>query len=227
VQSYSSAMRLGQRFKRVPSEEPQEQGLQLPTYPSQTKMDNSTNKGRPFQAYTGYNAVTYNPGEHTISHRKTLVERVREYEHRHFHTRLFGRFYDTFVGGWRAGLVRAFLLSFVALVVNISVYSWLFRTYEAKSGTAMLQRGSCGMIRSANTGIHAALNVVSTLILGASTYAMQGITAPTRKEVDTAHAKGKWVEIGTQSLRNLLYVRRRNAWVWLLLAITSMPFHLL
>jgi hypothetical protein len=221
-------MRLEQRFKRVPSEEPlEEQGLQLPTYPSQTKMDTSADKGRPFQADTEYSAGTYSPVGYTVSRRKTLVERVKEYEHSRFHTRLFAKFYDTFVGGWRAGLVRSFLLSFVALIVNISVYSWLFRTYEAESGTAMLRRGSCGMVRSANTGIHVALNVLSTLILGASTYAMQGITAPTRKEVDAAHAKGKWVEIGTQSLRNLLYVRRRNAWVWLLLAITSMPFHLL
>jgi hypothetical protein len=166
-------MRLEQRFRRVPSQEPQEEGLQLPAYPSQTKMDYSTDKGRPFQTNTEYSAATYDPVGYTISHRKTLVERVKDYEHRRFHTRFFGKFYDTFVGGWRAGLVHSFLLSFVALVVNISVYTWLFRTYDAESGTAMLRKGSCGMIRNANTGIHAALNVVSTLILGASAYAMQ------------------------------------------------------
>ncbi|KAF3045132.1 hypothetical protein E8E12_009612 [Didymella heteroderae] len=76
------------------------------------------------------------------------------------------------------------------------------------------------------TGIKVALNVVSTLILGASTYAMQGTTAPTRHEVDTAHERGKWLEIGTQSWRNLSYVSRRHATIWSVLALTSLPLHL-
>ncbi|RAR05685.1 serine threonine protein kinase [Stemphylium lycopersici] len=42
-------------------------------------------------------------------------------------------------------------------------------------------------------------------VLGASTYAMQGLTSPSRKEVDATHAKGKWLEIGTSSVRNLLH----------------------
>jgi len=228
-------MRLPQRFKRLPSEDLQEdQGLPLPTYPSQTQSEvkGDSKSGIAYNSEqmhtdTEYNAATYIAAGYTVSHRKTLVERVEEYELRRFGTKVFGRFYDNFIGGWRAGLVRSFLLSLIALIVNISVYTWLFRTYDSKDGTATLQRGNCGRIRNANTGIHAALNVVSTLILGASTYAMQGITAPTREEVDVAHAKGKWVEIGTQSLRNLVYIRRRNAWIWLLLAVTSMPFHLL
>ena len=228
-------MRLPQRFKRLPSEEPQEeQEISLPAYPSQTKMDvKSDSKGdfannpQMVNTDTEYSPATYNTTSYSVSHPRTLVERVEDHERRRFGTRGFGKFYDTFVGGWRAGLLRAFLLSFVALIVNISVYAWLFRTYKAESGTASIKRGPCGMIRNANTGIHAALNVVSTLILGASTYAMQGMTAPTRKEVDAAHSKGKWVEIGTQSLRNLLYIRKRNAWVWALLSITGLPFHLL
>ncbi|KAF2036757.1 hypothetical protein EK21DRAFT_52086 [Setomelanomma holmii] len=135
-------------------------------------------------------------------------------------------FYDTFICGWRAGLIRSFLLSLIALIVNVSVYSWLFSAFSAEAGTASIMRSSCGRVRGANTGIHAALNILSTLILGASTYAMQGMTAPTRQEVDKAHGQGKWVEIGTQSARNLFYVRRRNAWIWLILGLTSLPFHL-
>jgi hypothetical protein len=225
-------MRLPQRFRRLPGDEPQEeQEIPLPTYPSQNPgilKGSIANDIRPMHHVdTEYSAAAYQPVAYTVSHRKTLVERVEEYEHRRFGTQLFGKFYDIFLGGWRAGLVRSFLLSLVALIVNIAVYTWLFRTYDATDGTSTVQRGHCDAIRNANTGIHAALNIVSTLILGASTYAMQGITAPTREEVDIAHSKGKWVEIGTPSLRNLLHVRRRNAWVWLLLAMTSMPFHLL
>jgi hypothetical protein len=189
--------------------------------------DAFVNSSYPVPSNTEYNAGTYNSTGYTISPRRTLVDFLEEQEKRRYGTQFFGRFYDTFVGGWQAGLLRAFLLSLVALLVNISVYAWLYRTHEASSGTATIQQGSCRTIRAANTGIHAALNVLSTMILGASTYAMQGMTAPTRDEVDTAHAQGKWMEIGTQSVRNLFYVRRRNIWVWILLAFTSLPFHLM
>jgi hypothetical protein len=222
-------MWLPQRFKRLPSEEPHEShDFHLPVYPSQTQMNKLASTSRAFQTDTEYNSAAYKTtADFTVLHRKTQAERLEDYEHHRFGTRIFAKIYDNFLGGWRAGLVRSFLLSLIALVVNIAIYTWLFRTYESDAGTATLKSGPCGMIRNTNTGIHAALNIISTLILGASTYAMQGITAPTRAEVDVAHAKGKWVEIGAPSLRNLLHVRRRNTWIWLLLAITSMPFHLL
>ncbi|KAF2870435.1 hypothetical protein BDV95DRAFT_496366 [Massariosphaeria phaeospora] len=153
--------------------------------------------------------------KYTISHRKTLVERLEGFEQRRFGTRLSGFLYDTFIAGWRAGLLRAFLFSLLALVVNVAIYAWLFATHNsAKSNNTTIMTGSCRMIRGANTGIHVALNAVSTMILGASTYAMQGMTAPTRKEVDAAHLQGRWVEIGTSSVRNLFYVRRMNTCIW-------------
>ncbi|KAF1912724.1 hypothetical protein BDU57DRAFT_583233 [Ampelomyces quisqualis] len=228
-------MRLPQRFERLPNEEPHEEGASMPNYPVKPGVDVKditkdafVNSPYPVPTNTeyGYNGGTYNSAGYTVSHRRTLVDFLEDQEKRRYGTRFFGNFYDTFVGGWRAGLLRAFLLSLIALIVNISVYAWLYRTYERSSGTATIQRGPCKTIRAKNTGVHAALNILSTMILGASTYAMQGMTAPTRVEVDAAHAKGKWMEIGTQSVRNLFYLRRRNTWVWILLAITSLPFHL-
>jgi hypothetical protein len=228
-------MRLPQRFQRVPNHEPpEEQDISLLQYPPQTKVDvKSDNKAdfvytsNPLQSNTEYSPGTYNTTGYGISYPTTLVERLERHEHHRYGTRFFGAFYDNFIGGWRAGLLRAFLLSFAALVINISIYAWLYRTFNTHQGTATLKSGSCATVRGANTGIHAALNVLSTMILGVSTYAMQGMTAPSRNELDAAHAKGKWMEIGTQSLRNLFYIRKRNAWVWALLAITSLPFHLL
>lgn len=40
------------------------------------------------------------------------------------------------------------------------------------------------------------LNAIRTLILDASTYAMEGLIAPIREEIYNAHAKRQWVEIG-------------------------------
>ncbi|CAO2655960.1 Nn.00g047630.m01.CDS01 [Neocucurbitaria sp. VM-36] len=193
-----------------------EQDVILSTCSSQDKGDGKGDVKGDTASYvhrastdTACAAGTWDSPGYKVSHRKNLVERFEEQEHRYFGTRLFGSFYDTFVAGWRAGLLRAFIFSLAALIVNVAVYAWLFSTYNASEGTATVMTGDCGMVSRANTGIHAALNVVSTLVLGASTYAMQGMTAPTRKEVDTAHAKGK-----------------RNIWIWGVLAITSLPFHL-
>ena len=47
---------------------------------------------------------------------------------------------------------------------------------------------SCSAVHRANTGIHLALDIVSTLVLGASTYVMEGLCASSRAEVDAAHA---------------------------------------
>ncbi|KAF1845476.1 uncharacterized protein K460DRAFT_311919 [Cucurbitaria berberidis CBS 394.84] len=223
-------MRLPRRFTRIPSEDPMTtQEITLSAYPSQAMGDaksDITSNVHPANTDTAYAAGAWNTAGYTVSHRKTLVERFEEHEHRRFDTRLFSSFYDTFVAGWRAGLLRAFVFSLVALIVNAAVYAWLFDRYSTYRGTATVMTGECGMVQNANTGIHAALNVLSTLVLGASTYGMQGMTAPTRKEVDTAHTKGKWVEIGTSSVRNLFHVRRRNAWIWGILVLTSLPFHL-
>ena len=55
---------------------------------------------------------------------------------------------------------------------------------------------------------------------------MQCLSAPTRKEVDEAHAKGKWLDIGVPSVRNLTNIAKPRVGMWLGLALTSLPLHL-
>lgn len=228
--SSSSIVSIVSIAKRFPSKDSMaQQDMTRSAYPPEAKGDakgDITSNAHPASKDTPYATGKSSTTVYT-GHRKTDVEQLEEHEHRRFGTRLFGYFYDTFVAGWRAGLIRAFILSLVALIGNIVIYAWLFATYDRSSDTTTVITGGCNMVRKANTGIHAALNVVSTLVLGASTYAMQGMTAPTREDVDTAHAKGKWVEIGTLSVRNLFHVRKRTVWIWGVLVLTSLPFHLL
>ena len=220
------AMRLPQRFKRVPTEDPtSDQGTVLPAYPSQSTMGvknyeaGDFDKQPPFtDTETTYAAGTWNSNQRFSQHENARSS---------FVGRLWGSFADNFLYGWRAGLVRSFLLCLGAFIINISIYAWLYSSFKVTAGTATCLTATCGRVRWANTAIHAGLNIISTLVLGASTYALQGLCSPTRKEVDAAHSKKKWLEIGTASVRNLLYVRRRNVWIWVLLAITSLPFHLL
>ena len=71
------------------------------------------------------------------------------------------------------------------------------------------------------------INVLSTALLGASNYTMQCLTSPTRDEIDVAHARHDWLDIGTPSLRHLRKVSWDRIGLWWLLALSSIPLHLL
>ena len=55
---------------------------------------------------------------------------------------------------------------------------------------------------------------------------MQRLSAPTRGEVDYAHKRHHWVDIGVPSVRNLGLINPWRMWGWLLLAASSLPLHL-
>ncbi|KAM0279871.1 hypothetical protein ACHAO9_011497 [Fusarium lateritium] len=55
---------------------------------------------------------------------------------------------------------------------------------------------------------------------------MQVLVAPTRREIDQAHASGRWAEIGCNSIRNFRLLPRRKTFLWLLFTLSSVPLHL-
>ena len=131
------------------------------------------------------------------------------------------------IGNWRRGLIRATATSSTALIVNIVIYAVMYKHYGVEFGTGVLYTGSCKAVHAGDTLIHLALNVVSTLLLGASNYCLQGLISPTRREVDALHAQKKWVTIGVQHWRNLFYISWRRRLGCILLALTTIPVHLL
>ncbi|KAI1741226.1 hypothetical protein F4680DRAFT_458100 [Xylaria scruposa] len=64
-------------------------------------------------------------------------------------------------------------------------------------------------------------------LLASSNFFMQVLNAPSRDELDVAHRRGKWLEIGVSSMRNLFIVSKFKTWCWLGLSVTSVPIHLL
>lgn len=56
---------------------------------------------------------------------------------------------------------------------------------------------------------------------------MQCVTSPTRSECDAAHARGDWLIIGIAGTRNLKRISYQRRVVWALLALSSVPIHLL
>lgn len=90
-----------------------------------------------------------------------------------------------------------------------------------------LYRGECAFVRWWDWGIHIIINILGTLLLSASNITLQLIAAPTREEVDRAHSRGIWLDIGVPSLRNLRNISRMNLWIWCCLAVSSLPIHFL
>jgi hypothetical protein len=93
---------------------------------------------------------------------------------------------------------------------------------------ASMYKGKCSTAKNWSTGMHLVINILSTLMLGASNYCMQCLASPSRAQVDEAHAKRVWVRIGVPNIWNLLTRQRRKRQVlgWVLL-VTSAPIHLM
>jgi hypothetical protein len=114
-------------------------------------------------------------------------------------------------------------------IFNTIITLWVWKnpkhTIEGTVGT--LFRGSCDKARGMSVWIHLLVNVLSTLLLVASNYTMQVLSAPNRQELVRAHSQRYWLHIGVPSLRNLTRVGRDRAYLWVALFISSLPLHLL
>jgi hypothetical protein len=133
--------------------------------------------------------------------------------------------------GWRFGVISCAASSVLVFSINMSLLIWA----ETRSGSMSstndgkkpLYDGDCEAVRKLNIGAHLLINVLSTLLLGASNYCMQCMSAPTRKEVDEAHSNGSFVDIGVQSLRNMNKISKKRKRLYLFLGLSSLPLHLL
>jgi hypothetical protein len=116
-------------------------------------------------------------------------------------------------------------LSFAANLVLSIVASHSFDGYQNGIGT--LHHGTYEHISRLSTIYHIMINALSTLLLVSSNYCMQLLCAPTKQDIARAHARGEWLDIGIMSLRNLRYIGRQRATLWVILAASSIPLHLL
>lgn len=87
--------------------------------------------------------------------------------------------------GWKFSLRVGALLATVVFAMNAAILIWTLASHhEIGNGRAVLYRGNCQTVRSKNTWIHLYINVASTLLLSASNFSMQCLSAPTRKDTD-------------------------------------------
>jgi hypothetical protein len=132
---------------------------------------------------------------------------------------------------WRRTITVWLSVATVVFIINL-----VFLVYFYVRGTSddlilpfsrTLYEGNCAASRSLNTGIHVLINLFSTLLVTASSYCMQVLSAPSRREVDSAHSQRRWLDIGILSFRNLSRVSKWRCFLWILLSISSVSLHLL
>lgn len=87
-------------------------------------------------------------------------------------------------------------------------------------------QGSCSLTKAWSRALSLIINIFSTAMLGISSYCMQIITAPTRADIDKHHAKRKWLDIGCLTWRNIRALDRRRLAFFLVMFVTTTPFHL-
>jgi hypothetical protein len=130
--------------------------------------------------------------------------------------------------GWRFSVLSGSILAFTVLILNICVTSIAMAKHgDGEDSQATLFDGNCEKVRKYNVGLHLVINVLSTILLGASNYGMQCLSAPTRADVNLAHTQGKWLDIGVFSIRNITRISKKRAMLWILLGMSSLPLHLL
>jgi hypothetical protein len=130
--------------------------------------------------------------------------------------------------GWRKGVALGIALSTVVLAINVGLAIAAGTRARSLNGqVATMYDGHCRKVRSLSLWLHLLINVLSSLLLGASNYCMQVLCAPTREQVDAAHREKEWMHIGVQSVRNIGTIAGANLLLWTLLALSSLPLHLL
>jgi hypothetical protein len=130
--------------------------------------------------------------------------------------------------GWRFGVLACTVSTCVVLVVNVSLAIWaLSRHGWGRNGQPILHEGKCDTVSKLNTGIHLLINSMSTVLLCTSSYCMQCLSAPTRTELDHAHSKQSWLDIGVLSPRNLKALPKSRRIRWFILGLSTVPLHLL
>ena len=113
------------------------------------------------------------------------------------------------------------------LIINLILTSWASLKYGLEDGIATIQEGECRKTKDLSLWLHLAINVLSTVLLSASNYCMQCLASPTREELDRAHERRMWLDIGVPSVRNLRGISWYKIWLWSSLALSGIPLHLL
>ncbi|KAF2823774.1 hypothetical protein CC86DRAFT_327712 [Ophiobolus disseminans] len=129
--------------------------------------------------------------------------------------------------GWRFGVLTCTVSTCLVLLINIFLpIGALAQHGWGRDGQPILYEGKCNTVSQMSTGLHLLINAMSTTLLCASSYCMQCLSSPTRKELDRAHKKKSWLDVGVLSPRNIRSISKSRRIRWLILGLSTVPLHL-
>jgi hypothetical protein len=124
--------------------------------------------------------------------------------------------------GWRkTAVINTSIVGFLTLA-NWCILIWSL----ARSGVSEpneFTKDDCDKISVLNTCLHLLLNIAFSPVIASSNFFMQALNSPTQAEVDQAHVRGRWLEIGVPSLRNVVSVSPYKSLAWALFSLSSVP----
>ena len=131
--------------------------------------------------------------------------------------------------GWHTGVLACAASTVVVLFINVglTIYAATNPQHGMERGIGTLYEGGCDTSKTIGLWLHLGINALSTLLLSGSNYTQQCLAAPTRSEIDAAHAKRRWMDIGVPSVRNLFRIKLERTLLWIAIGFTSLPLHLL
>ncbi|KAK5739626.1 hypothetical protein LTR17_005110 [Elasticomyces elasticus] len=130
-------------------------------------------------------------------------------------------------GKWRITTALGALAALIVLCANITLLIWSHTTHKTTGqGSVIVYTGSCDKTKHVTLWADLAINILSTILLSASNSCGQLLSAPTRDDIDAAHARSTWLDIGIQSTRNLRHIPGRRRFMWWMIGLSSVPLHL-
>ncbi|KAF5964045.1 hypothetical protein FBULB1_13014 [Fusarium bulbicola] len=98
---------------------------------------------------------------------------------------------------WQVSLIGGACACIIVLIINLGVTIWSSVSLKStdnnengeKSSRRIIYEGSCSTSRTLSIVIHLLINIFASILLAASNYGMQCLTAPTRADVDKAHTR--------------------------------------
>jgi len=136
----------------------------------------------------------------------------------------------TSFSGWRMGALLNFILLATCLTLELImlIVAEVQDRRQSNSGSdGVLYSGDCRTINRLTVSIALIVNIIATAMIASSNYMMQCLIAPTASELQKAHANLRYLRIGVSSPMNLEHISWRKALMWCLMALTSVPVHLL
>ncbi|KAF6828995.1 hypothetical protein CMUS01_08354 [Colletotrichum musicola] len=129
---------------------------------------------------------------------------------------------------WRQAAFYFSMAAFSTFLINLIFVLWatIQKRDKFENGIGTLLDQNYSTIKIINTTVNVIINILSTILLAGSNYCMQCLMAPTRPEIDDAHARQSWLDIGILSVRNFWNKPWKKKIIKILLSFASLPLHL-